>query len=311
MFNMKADFRILKISFIRLLSFLFSDSLKICLCLQASFLLVHCRTEVRGQLPCDGKTLTGMQCIPGGEFVRGSNVFSANEQPESVVHISDFYMDLYEVTNEDFETCLNAGYCSDCLGEGKCDYIGPRYGAPYLGKRQPILGVSWYTAKEYCNWAGKRLPTESEWEKAARGTNGNLYPWGNEPASCEKAVIEVDTKKGCVTTKTEKPQLMPTLDVGSRPPGVYGLYDMAGNSWEWVSDWYSVSYEKCGKDCFGKDPRGPCNGDEVCPGSNMKIVRGGSWWWPGEMARGSYRRAHVPENFPEYHHFGFRCAKTF
>nr|WP_244594324.1 formylglycine-generating enzyme family protein [Leptospira ryugenii] len=250
-----------------------------------------------------------MSCIPKGEFIRGSNQFEVNERPQATIYLDDYFMDVYEVTNRDFNSCLKAGYCSACLKDHKCDYIGPRYGKIYMRDEQPIVGVSWYTAKEYCRWKGKRLPTESEWEKASRGPSGDLYPWGSSPANCQNAIIEENGHKGCFKEISLKPHQMTTQAVGSREAGHYGLYDMAGNSWEWVEDWYSESYEKCGGACFGKNPKGPCNGKEECPGHSKKIVKGGSWWWPGNMARGSYRRSHIPENFPEYHHFGFRCAK--
>jgi len=250
-----------------------------------------------------------MQCIPEGEFIRGSNVFETNEKPETKIYLSDYLIDIYEVTNENFQLCLDVGKCQQCLKEKKCDFVGARYGKIYQRPKQPILGVSWYSAVEYCEFVGKRLPTEAEWEKAARGSNGDLYPWGNEAASCEKAVIEENGKKGCFKTKLEKIHWMTTSEVGNKPPGHFGLYDMAGNSWEWVSDWYSNSYSECGIHCNEKNPKGPCNGDKECPGHKKKIVKGGSWWWPGTMARGSFRRPHVPENYPEYHHFGFRCAK--
>ncbi len=250
-----------------------------------------------------------MKCIPAGEFVRGSDQFEVNERPESKVYVGNYWIDTFEVTNEDFEKCIKAGFCGDCLKEKKCDFIGARYGKIYQKPRQPVVGVSWYTAQEYCKFVGKRLPTEAEWEKAARGPSGDLYPWGNMSATCDLAVIEIDGKKGCFASKLAKPHWMTTSEVGQKPAGHFGLYDMAGNSWEWVSDWYSESYSACGNSCQIPNPRGPCNGDKNCPGHTKKIVRGGSWWWPGVMARGSYRRAHVPENFPEYHHFGFRCAK--
>ncbi|TGK21252.1 formylglycine-generating enzyme family protein [Leptospira fluminis] len=261
------------------------------------------------KLPCQGKKIQNMQCIPGGDFIRGSEEFEPDEKPEGIVYISDFFIDIYEVTNADFNKCLEAGKCKDCLQKGTCDYIGPRYGEPYLRPKQPVVGVSWFTAKEYCEWQGKRLPTEAEWEKAARGPNGNLYPWGNETATCKNSIIMERNRKGCSRRVLYPPNLMTTKDVGSRPPGIYGLYDMAGNSWEWVQDWYAPDYAACGEECRGVDPQGPCQGQESCPGYDKKVLKGGSWWWSAEYARGSKRRAHIPQNFPEYHHFGFRCAK--
>ncbi|EPG66133.1 formylglycine-generating enzyme family protein [Leptospira wolffii] len=259
--------------------------------------------------PCFGKKIRGMQCIPAGNFIRGSNRHDSDEKPEQKIYLSDFFMDLYEVTNEDFSKCIEDGACKECLANGTCDTIGPAYGELYLKPKQPIVGVSWYTAKEYCEWAGKRLPTEAEWEKAARGPKGNLYPWGNKTADCRLAVIMEGERKGCVPHKLDPPNLMPTANVGTRPAGVYGLFDMAGNSWEWVQDWYSESYAACGKDCAGKDPKGPCDGKAPCQGYDKKTLKSGSWWWNSYYARGSKRRAHIPQNFPEYHHFGFRCAK--
>jgi formylglycine-generating enzyme required for sulfatase activity len=90
---------------------------------------------------------------------------------------------------------------------------------------------------------------------------------------------------------------------------VYGLFDMVGNSWEWVDDWNSKSYASCGAACEGVDPRGPCAGEPTCASTRNKIVRGGSWYWEDEKATSVYRRAHVPNNEP-FHHFGFRCAAS-
>lgn len=254
-----------------------------------------------GHIPCSSlKIPEGMKCIPGGKFVRGSNRTTVDEDsrrkvkdefPESTIEVSTFFMDTYEVTFSQYQACVQAGGCKPA----KPNYRG------YSKPNQPMLGVNWYHAYDYCKWAGKRLPTEAEWEKAARGDEGDLFPWGNEPADCLKAIIQEKGKKGC--------GIGTTWDVGSRPPYRYGLYDMAGNSWEWVNDWYSESYEKCGADCMKKDPKGPCNGEAPCPGHTRKVVRGGSWWWDGVYALAFNRRPHYPSNNP-FHHFGFRCAKN-
>lgn len=268
---------------------------------------------------CEKKSLrcaveiSGMKCIPAGPFFRGSNNHDADEKPEQKIDLSEFFMDTYEVTNREFNECLAAGKCRDCLKNHTCSQVTAGYGKLYQREKQPVVGISWYTAKEYCEFRGKRLPTEAEWEKAARGPDGNLYPWGNEPATCARAIIEEGTGankiKGCQPKRTAVEWHMTTDDVGTRPPGAYGLYDMAGNSWEWTQDWYAASHGDCGAACGGKDPKGPCGGADRCPGYTKKVLKSGSWWWPGEYARGSKRRAHIPENFPEYHHFGFRCAK--
>ncbi len=261
--------------------------------------------EIKNQTvkSCENK-YKNMSCIPAGEFIRGSNIHEKDELPETKIYLSEFYLDIYEVTNEDFANCTSAGKCRECLKNKTCNYIGPRYGKPYLNPKQPITGVSWFTAKEYCEFMGKRLPTESEFEKASRGESGEIYPWGNEIANCKLAVIEENKKKGCGNSID-----LPTSDVASKPIGRYGLYDIAGNSWEWTSDWY-IPFDKCGEECFGKDPKGICSGKNKCEQSFKKVLKGGSWYWDKNYARGSKRRAHNPENYPEYHHFGFRCAKS-
>jgi formylglycine-generating enzyme len=267
-------------------------------------LLLFC-SDIKNQTSQScAKKIEGMSCIPEGNFIRGSNSHEKDESPQAEVYVSEFYMDINEVTNSDFQRCLDFGSCKDCLKNKTCNYIGPRYGKPYMGANQPITGISWYTAKEYCVFVGKRLPTEAEWEKASRGTQGDLYPWGNEDATCKLAVIEENRKKGCGIDKDN-----PTANISSKPIGRYGLYDMAGNSWEWVEDWY-IPFKDCGVECEGKNPKGICSGSEICSKSNRKVLKGGSWYWDKYYARGSKRRSHDPKNFPEYHHFGFRCAKS-
>jgi len=242
-----------------------------------------------------------MACIPGGWFLRGSDTGPENARPAATIWADTFYMDVIETTFGQYQACVKAG---------KCNPGGPRY-RDYSRPRQPIVGISWYDAVKYCRAMGKHLPTEAEWEKAARGPDGKLHPWGDEPATCRRAIIKDRTGRGCGKKKLKGkgPEKGRTWEVGSRAPGIYGLYDMSGNSWEWVWDWYSRSYGKCGEDCLGRNPRGPCGGADKCPRHRKKIVRGGSWYWDASYATAIYRRPHVPSNNP-YHHFGFRCAAS-
>lgn len=251
-------------------------------------------------LPCEPPP-EGMACVAGGPFVRGSDDGPADARPASRVFVQTFYMDRYEVTNAEYQACVK---------RGQCPPAGPRY-VDYDRPRQPITGVSWYDAVAYCRANGKHLPTEAEWEKAARGPDGHLYPWGDEPVTCARAVIMDASGRSCGVKKQRgaHPEKGRTLEVGSRPPGVYGLFDMVGNSWEWVYDWYSPSWADCGPDCAGPDPKGPCGGRSPCPGHKQKVVRGGSWYWPASHATGVFRRPHFPSNEP-FHHFGFRCAAS-
>ena len=243
-----------------------------------------------------------MGCVPGGPFLRGTDKKRpVNARPQATIHLQTFYMDKYEVTVAKYKACVKAG---------KCDKQRTWY-RDYSRPQQPKVGISWYAAVKYCKAMGEHLPTEAEWEKAARGKNGRSYPWGSERATCKRAVIEDNRGRSCGVKKKigKGPEKGRTFVVGTRAPTLYGLYDMAGNSWEWVYDWYSSSYASCGKACEGTNPKGPCDGKEPCKGHGLKIVRGGSWYWPASYATTYYRRHHVPSNRP-YHHFGFRCAAS-
>jgi formylglycine-generating enzyme required for sulfatase activity len=150
----------------------------------------------------------------------------------------------------------------------------------------PATQVSWYGAQAYCQWAGARLPTEAEWEKAARGIDGRLYPWGNEAPNCDKA--QYGDCGGM------------TVPVGSRPAGAsrYGVLDMGGNVWEWVADWYGPAYYSSSP---AQNPQGPDSGER-------RVFRGGSWGYPPAFLRTADRA----RNRPTYAGFnvGFRCAAT-
>lgn len=257
-------------------------------------------SDPRPVAPC-ATAPAGMACIAGGGFLRGRDHGPVIERPAETVWLPTFYMDVTEVTVEAWNACVKAGRCQDA----KTLY------SDYSRPRQPKVGVTWYDAEAYCRAQGKHLPTEAEWERAARGTDGRLYPWGNEPATCARTVILDAKGRSCGVRKAVGmgPEKGRTWLVASMPPSPAGLYDMSGNAEEWVADWASESYAACGDACRGEEPKGPCGGAATCPGAREKIVRGGSWYWPAENATTTHRRFHVPSNKP-YHHFGFRCAAS-
>lgn len=266
---------------------------------------------------CLGHEVDGMSCIPGGEFIRGSEAErlctqgeviripkkKPNHRPPSTLSVQTFYMDVTEVTYGAYQACVKAG---------KCKRSKPKY-SDYDRDEQPMVGMTWYDAYQYCQAMGKDLPTEAQWEKAARGPEGELYPWGNEEPTCERAVLMDDSGRSCgVKKKGSSGYKGRTLVVKSRPAGRYGLYDMIGNAEEWTRDWYTRDWESCGSECAGVDPKGPCGdqpADKRCGRHKKKVVRGGSWYWTKECATSWTRRPHFAKNKP-YHHFGFRCAAS-
>jgi sulfatase modifying factor 1 len=268
-------------------------------------------------VPCAAGEVSGMSCVAGGPFTRGTESFrlckqgevaripkkKPNHRPISQVTLQTFYMDITEVTYGAYQGCVKAG---------KCKRSKPLYN-DYDRENQPMVGMSWYDAHQFCEAIGKQLPTEAQWEKAARGADGELYPWGNEEPTCERAVLMDESGRSCgVQKKAPSGYKGRTLEVKSRPAGRYGLYDMIGNAEEWTADWYTKDWDRCGADCAGVDPRGPCGdqaADTRCGRNQKKVVRGGSWYWPKECATSWNRRPHFAKNKP-YHHFGFRCAAT-
>ena len=236
---------------------------------------------------------TRMVKVPAGEFRMGCDKKGdpdcwAGEEPVHTVHVDAFSIDKYEVTFRRYQKCIDAGRCKEPGIGGACNYGWP-------GKDDmPVNCVTWYQAEAFCKWEGKRLPTEAEWEKAARGTDLRRFPWGSAAPSCEYAAMDRPGAghMGCGTGDT--------LPVGSRPAGAspYGAMDMAGNLWEWTADWYDPFYYW---NSPKRDPRGPGSG-------TYKTARGGDIYTRTPRAlRTAVRFNYAPENYSIA--VGFRCVK--
>jgi formylglycine-generating enzyme required for sulfatase activity len=251
--------------------------------------------------------------IPAGEFWMGSrpSYGEEDEYPQHKVHLEEYYIAKYEVTNEQFEKFIaETGYRTDAEENGYgLVYNGYRWESRacvnwryYYSKsreRHPVVMISWNDAKAYCDWAGLRLPTEAEWEKAARGSDERKYPWGNEwsPSKC----AALGTSIGLLRSK---PGYMDmggghgTTPVGHFAYGVspYGCFDMAGNAWEWCADRYDSCYYSLGEHC---NPTGPLAGE-------YHVLRGGSWLAASWNCRSAFRIWSTPSFQRSI--YGFRVA---
>ncbi len=213
-----------------------------------------------------------MVLVPAGYFLMGSEEGDKDEQPRHKVYVDAFYIDTSEVTCARYKRFLeDTGYTPHQL-----------WITEYDRPKDPVVGVSWYDASAFARWAGKRLPTEAEWEKAARGGLAEKkYPWGDE----------IDRGKANYNS-------FGTTPVKSYEPNECGLYDMAGNVWEWCRDWYSKDYYDTTPH---KNPHGPMLGE-------IKVVRGGAWYNNESALRVSNRH----KSYPSVGSFntGFRCVKS-
>ncbi len=268
--------------------------------------------------PADGMV---MVYVPAGEFTMGSadsdgDAYS-NEKPQHNVYLDAFWIDRTEVTNAMFAKFVAAaGYRTDAEKAGKgwtfnaarkeweetngADWQHPRGpGSSISGLEQhPVVLVSWNDAAAYCQWAGRRLPTEAEWEKAARGTDGHKFPRGNQNVAGDllnfaDRNLDVDWADKNINDGHQF-----TAPVGSYPKGAspFGALDMAGNVWEWVADWYDETYYRSSP---AQNPTGPDTGQ-------YRVLRGGSWGNERRHGRASVRNRGLPEF--RYVNIGFRCA---
>lgn len=232
-----------------------------------------------------------MVYITEGEFLMGSSNIDASahddEKPQIEVYLDGYYLDIYEITNSQYSACVKAGKCSP-PSETSSNTRSSYYDNPDYAN-YPVIWVNWNQAKAFCQWRGDALPTEAQWEKAARGINGQRYPWGDDTPNCTLANSKIDSQE-CVGDTTM---------VGSYAPNGYGLFDIAGNVWEWVQDWYQPNYY-ISLDSL-KNPLGPDFGID-------RALRGGSWASPEGFMRSAHRNKFVVDN--ENDGIGFRCART-
>ena len=270
--------------------------------------------------------LENMVFIPAGEFLMGSSKGEGayDEHPKHKVYLDAYYIDKYEVTNAQFMEFIRAtGYITDAERRGRGEVWNPKENSPYLRLHSwadvnwrcphvwrtsdnrehpkvwenynimekmdcPVIQVSWNDAQAYAKWEGKRLPTEAEWEKAARGNDGRKWPWGNDFG----ADIQGVTLHACITG--DEPQPVDSFPTGVSP---YGVYNMAGNVQEWVADFY-------GEDYYAYSPKSNPKGPEE---GKFRILKGGSWRHQKShlvlSARRDYQEPNYCSNF-----VGFRCV---
>ncbi len=257
--------------------------------------------------PIDGSGQINLEIdwvnIPAGEFIMGSNsdepYFWGAEAPRHNVYLDEFWITLTEVTNKNYRLCVTNGACSPPASNESATrsdyYTNSKY------DNYPVVYINYNQAVSFCEWAGGRLPTEAEWEKAARGTSGILFPWGNEELNPNLANF-CDT--GCPHSEAAELSFddgyRDTAPVGSYPAGAspYGVLDMAGNVLELASDWYSTNYYSISP---YENPLGPSTGDR-------HPIRGGSWYSDRTGLRTSARASMSSEHI-FYVTVGIRCAK--
>jgi formylglycine-generating enzyme required for sulfatase activity len=244
------------------------------------------QSATAAEKPMIEKDPVEMVVIPAGPFIRGSAPGEGrlDEQPRRKIYVKAFAIDKYEVRNAHYMKFLEETLHKPPMNVFAERPFGEEEGIANL----PVVQVTWHDAVDYCFWAGKRLPTEAEWEKAARGTDGRKYPWGNDPPVTQKANFDKDWEG----KKTFVP-------VTALPEGqsVYGLFNLSGNVREWVQDWYDAEYYSNAPD---RNPKGPETGI-------LKVLRGGSWRsFDADLTATSRGKGGFAL---KTHGIGFRCAR--
>jgi len=230
------------------------------------------------------------QCTAGGYAEADCKSWIGVESPQHSVTLDAFWIDRTEVTNAQY---------GQCVADGACPEMACPDETTVTGDSQPVVCVNWAGASAYCAWAGARLPSEAEWEKAARGTDSRVYPWGDSldagkanycDSRCTYDWKDAGADDGFAST----------APVGSYPDGAspYGVLDMAGNAWEWVSDWYDAGYYAVSPE---RNPPGP-------ESRELRLLRGGCWDNPAGALRSTYRLNSDAEMGLDG--FGFRCAAS-
>jgi eukaryotic-like serine/threonine-protein kinase len=230
-----------------------------------------------------------MMFVPEGEFLMGSDPAKDesaqdDEQPQHSVYLDAYWIDQTEVTNGMYALCVSAGKCVPPQDESS--YLVPKYYGNSKYADYPVLHVDWNQAKAYCAWAGADLPTEAQWEKAARGADGRLFPWGNNSPTCDLANVY-----GCIGDSTA----VKRYESGK---SMYGVYDMAGNVRNWVNDWYGYDYYSSSPE---RNPQGAASGDD-------RAIRGGVWYNNGYSIRSAVRYWAKPSSWS--YDIGFRCSRS-
>ena len=230
-----------------------------------------------------------MVYVPAGEFEMGGSDADAwdDEKPVHTVDLDAYWIDKYEVSNAQYALCVADGDCT------KPEFTSSFTRSSYYGNPEydnyPVIYVSWHQAQAYCQWAGGDLPTEAQWEKAARGTDGRTYPWGNESPTCQLANYDSGNNNYCVGDTSP----VTNYEKGASP---YKALNMAGNVWEWVGDRYASDYYS---NSPAENPTGSTSG-------SFRVIRGGSWYNLNWGIRAAIRSDDDPTSTLSY--IGFRCA---